>query len=106
MTKAMIESKEWVMPCSEYELLQWAEWIAATAKPKRQSDASSSYFRKKSERPTVESRHQVSTMNHKSKRLEEAKLGNTATAAKLAITDAHAKGAKAKSSDESQEHKT
>ena len=44
-------------------------------------------------------------MNHKSKRLEEAKLGNTVTAANLAIMNAQAKDAKAKTSNESQEHK-
>ena len=60
---------------------------------------------KKSERLTVESRNQVSTMNNKSKRLEEAKLGTTATTANLAVTDAQAGGGKAKTSDESQEHK-
>ena len=42
-------------------------------------------------------------MNQKSKRLEEAKLENAATSAELAITNAQAKDAMAKTLDESHE---
>ena len=81
--------------------------ILAKAKPKRQSDATSDQSRRESmtqsDRLAVESRNQVSTMNQKSKRLEEVKLENAATSANLAITNAQAKDAMARARDESHE---
>ena len=81
--------------------------ILAKAKPKRQSDATSNQSRREnrtqSDRLAVESRNQVSIMNQKSKRLEEVKLENGATSANLAIADAWAEDAMAKTLDESHE---
>ena len=66
------------MPCSKYNQSNVQRRILAKAKPKRQSDATSDQSKResrtKSDRHAVESRNQVSTMNQKSKRLEEVKL--------------------------------
>ena len=63
-------------------------------------------IRSKSDRLTVESQNQISTMNQKNKRLEEVKLENAATSANPAITNAQAKDAMAKTLDERHEPAT